>query len=97
MTDLEYLKKFHEIRDISDIVRAIEKLDLLICQNDWSAVDRHLQEVSQKHIREKVIYNSIHPSPSQSIQQNAMNCRQFLIALAKAKVAEEMHKHPGGN
>ena len=97
MTDLEYLKKFHEIRDISDIVRAIEKLDLLICQNDWPAVDRHLQEVSQKHIREKVIYNSIRPSPSQSIQQNAMNCRQFLIALAKAKVAEEMHKHPGGN
>lgn len=97
MIDLNYLKQFHEIKDIADISHEIEKLDCLAYQNDWDAVERHLQDISQKHIVEKAVYNSVNQTPPQSIQQSAANCRQFLLMLGAEKVTKELSKHPGGN
>ena len=97
MIDLEYLKQFREIKDVADIIGEIEKLDCLAYQNNWDAVSQHLQDVSQKHIVEKAIYNSVNQSPPQSIQQSASNCRQFLLALGAEKITKELSKHLGGN
>lgn len=97
MLDLEYLKQFHAIKDIADIIDEIEKLDRLAYQYDWDAVGQHLQDVSEKHTVEKAIYNSVNQSPPQSIQQSAANCRQFLLALGAEKITKELSKHPGGN
>lgn len=95
--DLEYLKQFREIKDVADIIGEIEKLDCLAYQNNWDAVDQHLQDVSQKHAVEKVVYNSVNQSPPQSIQQSAANCRQFLLMLGAEKITKELSKHLGGN
>lgn len=97
MANLEYLKQYHSIKDVADIIDEIEKLDCLAYQNDWDAVGQHLQDVSKKHIVEKAIYNSVNQSPPQSIQQSAANCRQFLLALGAEKITKELSKHPGGN
>ena len=97
MMDLEYLKQFREIKDIADIIGEIEKLDCLAYQNDWDAVDQHLQDVSKKHIVEKVVYNSVNQVMPQSIQQSAANCRQFLLSLGAEKITEELSKRRGGN
>ena len=99
MLGLKYLKKFQKIKDVADIICQIEKLDCLGYQNDWYAVNRHLQDVSQKHMIEKVLYNSVNQTMPQSIQQSAANCRQFLLALGAEKITntKELSKHPGGN
>lgn len=97
MLNLEYLKQYHSVKDIADIIGEIEKLDRLTYQNDWDAVSHHLQDVSQKHIVEKAVYNSVNQTPPQSIQQSAANCRQFLLALEAEKITKELSKHPGGN
>lgn len=97
MVDLEYLKQFHEIKEIADIIDEIEKLDCLVFQDKWDEVARHLQDVSQNHIVEKAVYNSVNQSPPQSIQQSAANCRQFLLALGAEKITKELSKHLGGN
>lgn len=97
MFTLEYLKQFRTIKDVADIVDEIEKLDCLVSQCDWNEVGRHLQDVSQKHIVEKAVYNAVNQTPPQSIQQSAANCRQFLLSLGEAKIAEELSKHLGGN
>lgn len=97
MINLEYLKQFREIKDVAEIIDEIEKLDRLAYQYDWDAVGQHLQDVSQKHIVEKAIYNSVNQSPPQSIQQSAANCRQFLLALGAEKITKELSKHTGGN
>lgn len=97
MSDLEYIKQFHEIKDITDIVQEIEKLNFLVSRNDWNAVDQHLQDISQKHIVEKAVYDAINQIPPPSIQQSAANCRQFLLAIGTAKITKELSKHLGGN
>jgi len=97
MLDLEYLKQFHEIKDVADIIYEIEKLDCLTYQNDWYAVGQHLQDVSKNHEVEKTIYNSVNQTPPQSVQQSAANCRQFLLSLGAEKITKELSKHLGGN
>ena len=97
MTDLEYLKQFREIREIADIIGDIEKLDSLMEQNEWDSVSQLLYVISAKHPAEKVVYNSANPLPPLSIQQSASSCRQFLIALGKAKITAEGLKHMGGS
>ena len=69
MLDLEYLKQFHRIKDVADIIQEISKLDFLVQQNAWDAVDQHLQDISQKHIVKKAVYNSVNQIPPQSPQQ----------------------------
>lgn len=98
MIDLEYLKQFHEIKEIADIIDEIETLDSLvyqrlIYQDDWKEVKKHLKKISENHKVEKVIYNSINQTPPSSDQQSAANCRQFLLLLGAEKIA----KHLGGN
>lgn len=95
--DLEYLKQFREIKEISDIINEIEKLDRLVYQDKWDKVVQHLQDISQNHKIEKAVYNSVNPSPPQSMQQSAANCRQFLLVLGAEKIAKELSKHLGGN
>ena len=97
MMDLEYLKQFREIKDVADVIDEIEKLDRLACQNNWNGVDQHLQDVSKKHIVEKVVYNSVNQVMPQTIQQSAANCRQFLLSLGAEKITKELSKHLGGN
>lgn len=97
MIDLEYLKQFREIKDVADIIREIEKLDFLAYQNNWNAVNQHLQDVSTKHTVEKAVYNSVNQVMPQSIQQSAANCRQFLLSLGAEKITKELSKHLGGN
>ena len=97
MSDLEYLTQFREIREIADIIHDIDGLDSLVSQNDWTSVDRRLQELSDKYIVEKVAFNLANPVPPQTIQQSAMNCRRFLIGHGMEKVAEVVLKQHGGN
>lgn len=52
MSDLEYLRQFRKIREIADIIHDIDGLDSLVSQNDWTSVDRRLQELSDKYIVE---------------------------------------------
>ncbi len=96
MLDLEYLKQFHKIKDIADIIYEIEKLDFLVAQNNWNAVNQHIQKVSEEHPVEATVYNSMRV-PAQTIQQATTGCRQFLLSLGEAKIAEELSKHFGGN
>ena len=56
MSDLEYLKQYQKIKDISDVISDIEKLDWLVYQNDWQAVNQHLGDISQKYPIEKSIW-----------------------------------------
>ena len=97
MMDLEYLKQFRENKEIADIIFEIEKLDCLVSQEKWNEGAQHLQDVSINHIAEKAVYNVANPSPPQSIQQSAANCRQFLLALGVEKIAKKLSKHLGGN
>lgn len=97
MLNIEYLKQFHQIKDMADIISDIEKLDRLVSQNDWYAVEQHLRTISQKRFLEKAAYNSINQNPPQTIQQSAANCRQFLLILGNEKITEELTKHLGGN
>lgn len=95
--DLEYLKQFRAIKEVADIINEIEKLDSLVCQNEWDEVRKHLQDVSYNHSVEKAVHNSVNHSQPQSIQQDAANCRHFLVTLGMAKITEATLKHLGGN
>lgn len=97
MIDLEYLKQFREIKDVTNIIGEIEKLDCLAYRNDWDAIGQHLQDISENHKVEKAVYNSVNQVMPQSIQQSAANCRQFLLLLGAEKITKELSKHLGGN
>ncbi len=96
MLNLEYLKQLREINGVEDIIQDIEKLNSLIYQGDWGEVEQHLRDVAQKHPVEKALHNAIYQNPPQTIQQSAVGCRQFLLALGSEKITKVLLNHLGG-
>ncbi len=93
--DVENLKRFREVKGVADIIDDIEKLDSLVSKNMWDKVEEHLQTVSQKHLAEKIIYNSINNNLPCTIQESAIGCRQFLVQLGYGKITEKLSKSHG--
>lgn len=107
MSDLEYLKLAHEVKDakdIADIDRYINTLKYLVQQGRWYDVDQLIGEILDKYKTEVNQYNNGR-TPAQTPQEAASACYQFLNTLrgekvvkkAAEKLTEEALKHLGGN
>lgn len=107
MSDLEYMKLAHEVKDakeIADIGRYINALEYLVQQGKWYDVDQLIGEILKKYKDEANQYNKGR-TPAQTPQDAASACYQFLTKLRGEKVAkkatekltEEALKHLGGN
>ena len=93
MSDLEYLKGFHSIKEVADIISDIETLDSLFRDGLWSELQEHIIAVSNKYPVERAAHNATHPIPPETIEQAAQNCRQFLVNIGKTKITAEGLKH----
>ena len=93
VSDLEYLKGFHSIKEVSDIISDIERLDSLSRNRMWSQLQEHIRAVSNKYPVERAAHNATHIVPPETLEQAAQNCRRFLINLGKAKITTEGLKH----
>ncbi len=107
MTDLDYLKLGHEVKDaadMADITGYIRKLEFFVQQGNWYDVDQLISEILDKYKTEANQYNKGR-RPAQTPQEAASACYQFLQSLRGEKVAkkaaerltEEALKHLGGN
>ena len=106
MSEFEYIKLAHEVKDakdIADIGSYIDALESLAQQGRWYDVDQLIGEILKKYKEEANQYNKGR-TPAQTPQDAASACYQFLTKLRGEKVAkkvaeklaEETVKHTGG-
>lgn len=107
MSNLEYMKLAHEIKDakeIADIDCYINELGRLVQYGRWYDVNQLIEEILGKYKNEANQYNKGR-TPPQTPQAAASACYQFLNSLRGEKVAkktvenlaEEALKLQGGN
>ena len=88
MTDQQLMEKIKKVEEYGDIKRDLERTQNLLYSQNWNELSFHLQNLTSKYFREKVVYNSFNPSPPCSLQENAQNCIKFLNELLISKRIE---------
>ena len=107
MSEFEYIKLAHEVKDakdIADIGHYTDTLESLVQQGRWYDVEQLIGEILEKYKGEANQYNKGR-TPAQTPQDAASACYQFLNKLRGEKVAkkvaekltEEAAKHTRGN
>ncbi len=78
-----------KIKEIADIKKEYDKTVKLYYEQKWEELNKHLSELKQKYCVETAIYNSLpNSTPPANLQQNAINCMNFLNHLAFEKLTE---------
>lgn len=80
---------FEKANDISEIRSEIDKTKILLESGDLQELQNHLKEIQSKYMVETVIYNMAHTIAPRSLEENALNCIDFLNTLLIKKAAEK--------
>lgn len=90
MNNNDVFEKANEAKDISEIRSEIDKVKNLLKSGDLQELQNYLQELQNKYIVETAAYNMVHSIPPRSLEENALNCIDFLNTLLIKKSAEEL-------
>lgn len=90
MNSNDLLNKANKAKDILEIRSAIEKTKSLLESGNIQELQKHLQELRNKYLVETIVYNTTHTVKPRSIQENALNCIDFLNVLLTEKGAETL-------
>ena len=81
-------KDIHKMKEIEDINKEYDRVEELLNNGQLDKLDEYLQQLNFKYLSETATYNLTHPIPAQNVQQNAVNCMDFLRRLALEKAAK---------
>ena len=84
---MDIVKKAQELKEIDDIKSEYDEIEKLLKDQKWDDLSIRLRELEEKYRIETAIYNFSHPIPAPDVQQNAVNCMDFLKTLEAAKAA----------
>lgn len=87
MNQYEIEKLIQDTKELRDIRDEYQKTERLLKENKQEELQQHLQEVSSKHLLEKLAYNAVNSQMPQTLEQSARNCMVFLDGLLKEKLA----------
>ncbi|MCR4718256.1 MAG: hypothetical protein K5768_01335 [Firmicutes bacterium] len=82
---LEYTKKNNEIKDLYEDYK---KTECLLRNGNEPELEKHMKSIFAKYFVEAQIYNIVHPQLPSTVQQNALNCMDFLFTKIEEKIAE---------
>lgn len=75
-------------KEMDDIKSEYSRVEKLLNDGKWNELSEYLQHLNAKYFVEIAIFNLSHPTPAQNLQQNAVNCLEFLRELALSKAAK---------
>lgn len=90
MNNKDAFDKVNKVNDIFEISSEIDKIKYLLRSSDLQELQNYLQELQSKYIVETAAYNMVHSIPPRSLEENALNCIDFLNTLLIKKSAEEL-------
>lgn len=76
------------MKEISEIEKDNKTIERLLQEQHWEELQNHLQSILIKYPVETMMHNISNPIPPSNLQENAINCQQFLNALLAAKTSE---------
>lgn len=79
-----------KVYDIVDIKNDLDKTQQLFNGQKWDELREYLGKMQMKYISEIFVYNQANRVPPRNLQENAMNCMDFLSQLAIAKMIESI-------
>lgn len=85
---MDIIKKAQELKEIDDIKSEYATIEQLLKSNNQKELSEYLEEINKKYWVETAMYNLSHPFLAPNVQQNAINCMEFLKTLEAAKVAK---------
>lgn len=84
-------KMIKEIKEIIDLQNEIQKTQKLLAERNWHELEKHLISIMNKYPAETALHNSVNSVMPRSIQENAINCIDFLNQLIKGKNAQNIY------
>lgn len=87
---LEVLKRYQDIKEISDLIDDVEKLREYYHSGQYDKMQQHIQSLMLKYLTETVVWNSSHTVAPQSPEQQYQNAEAFLYAKAQATMLEKI-------
>ena len=84
-------KMTKESKELIDLQNEIQKTQKLLAERNWYKLEKHLIDIMNKYPAETAIHNSVNPVMPRSIQENAINCINFLNQLIKGKSAQNIY------
>lgn len=81
-------KDIKKAKEISDIQEEFQKTKRLLQEGKTEELQKHLQDLQKKYVLETLVYNTANPNPPQSLEENAINCMNFLQSLIASKSLE---------
>lgn len=87
---LEVLKRYQDIKEISDLIDDVEKLREYYHSGQYDKMQQHIQSLMLKYLTETVIWNSSHTAAPQTPEQSYQNAETFLCAKARAMMLEKI-------
>ena len=84
-------KMTKESKELIDLQNEIQKTQKLLSERNWQELEKHLIDIMNKYPVETAMHNSVNPVMPRSIQENAINCINFLNQLIKGKSAQNIY------
>lgn len=84
-------KMIKESKEIIDLQNEIQKTQKLLSERNWQELEKHLIDIMNKYPVETAMHNSVNPVIPRSVQENAINCINFLNQLIKGKSAQNIY------
>ena len=84
-------KMTKESKELIDLQNEIQKTQKLLAERNWLELEKHLADIMSKYPAETAMHNSVNPVMPRSIQENAINCINFLNQLIKGKSAQNIY------
>lgn len=86
MTEYELEKIINESKELMDICDEYKKTYQLLQEQRWDELRNHIDSVVIKHPTEAAIHDMINSCMPTTLEQNAINCMDFLENLFKGKL-----------
>lgn len=82
INNVEYLKKFKDIKEIEDILNELKEIEKYQQKLDVKKAEDFLNRLRIKYIKDLVEYNVKHPYMGKNLEENLNNAKEFLFDKA---------------
>lgn len=86
MNEYEVKELIRETKELCDIRDEYQKAQKLLQEQNWDELQNHISNVILKHPTEAMVHNLVNRCMPTTIEQNAINCMDFLENLFKCKL-----------
>jgi len=82
-------KDAKKVKELADLRKEYEKTQRLLNEGKTEELRKHLQDLQNKYLVERMVYNTANSNPPRSLEENASNCMSFWQSLMIAKSTED--------